>query len=76
MLGLETFFYRKPLLQIGDVGFGRSGYLGGREGLMKEAVELHNGKYSLLCFWRFNHTSDCLKKNHVNQIFPLVPVIV
>lgn len=40
LLGLETFFLQKAL---GGVGFGRSGRLGGREGPMKDAIELHYG---------------------------------
>ncbi len=33
-------FNRKSELQTGGVGFERSGYLGGREGLMKGTIEL------------------------------------
>lgn len=55
-LGFETEPFEQPALQTGPVGFERPIFnFGGREVLMKDAVEWHYGKCRIKCVWRLTH---------------------
>lgn len=57
--GLGTYiFNRKSVLQTGGVSFWRNGRLEGREGIIKEAVDLQYGKCRIQDFWSFTHTKE------------------